>query len=289
MSILINKKTRVLVQGVTGHHGTLNTEKMLAYGTNIVAGVTPGKGGQLVHDIPVYNTVREAVKKHNPDWSIMFVPAPFAKQAAFEALKEKLNLVIITEEIPVHDAIAIIKEGKKRKRIIIGPNCPGLITPGECKLGIIPGNITKKGNIGIVSRSGTLTHEITDLLTKANIGQSTIVGIGGDRIIGTDYEPILRMFEKDNQTKAVVLIGEIGGILEQAAAPFIKKMKKPVIAYITGMSAPHDKQMGHAGAIAYGKGQTAQAKIKVLKAAGALIAKTPQEVVGLVRSRYSHS
>ncbi|MBS3139109.1 succinate--CoA ligase subunit alpha [Candidatus Woesearchaeota archaeon] len=284
MSILINKKTRVIVQGITGHHGTLNTEKMLAYGTHIVAGVTPGKGGQFVQNIPVYNTVKEAVKKHKPDWSIMFVPAPFAKQAALEALKEHLNLVIITEEIPVHDSIDILKEGKKRNCIIIGPNCPGLITPDECKLGIIPGNITKKGNIGIVSRSGTLTHEITDLLTRANIGQSTIVGIGGDRIIGTDFEKILRLFEKDKQTKAVVLIGEIGGILEQAAAPFIKKMKKTVIAYITGMSAPPNKQMGHAGAIAYGEGQTARAKIKILKAAGALIAKTPHDVVRLVKN-----
>jgi len=281
MSILINKKTRVLVQGITGHHGTLNTEKMLAYGTYIVAGVTPGKGGQFVQNIPVYNTVKEAVKKHKPDWSIMFVPAPFAKQAALEALKEHLNLVIITEEIPVHDTITIMKE--KGNSIIIGPNCPGLITPGECKLGIIPGNITKKGNVGIVSRSGTLTHEITDLLTRADIGQSTIVGIGGDRIIGTDYEQILHLFEKDSQTKAVVLIGEIGGILEQTAAPFIKKMKKKVIAYITGMSAPPNKQMGHAGAIAYGEGQTAHAKIKILKAAGALIAKTPQDVVRLVK------
>ena len=283
MSILINKKTRVIVQGITGHHGTLNTEKMLGYGTAIVAGVTPGKGGQLIQNVPVYNTVREAVKKHAADWSIMFVPAPFAKAAAFEALKERLNLVIITEEIPVHDTIDISKEGKKRGCTIIGPNCPGLITPGECKLGIIPGNITQKGTVGIVSRSGTLTHEIADLLTKANIGQSTIVGIGGDRIIGTDFERILHLFEKDKQTSAVVLIGEIGGILEQAAAPFIRRMKKPVVAYITGISAPQDKQMGHAGAIAYGAGQTAWAKIKVLKSAGAKIAKTPHDVVRLVK------
>src|SRR3989344_3991997 len=283
MSILINKNTRVLVQGITGHHGTINTKAMLAYGTNIVAGVTPGKGGQTVEGVPVYNTVKEAVKKHHPNWSILFVPAPFAKAAAFEALKKHLNLVIITEEIPIHDAIDILKFGEKQNCTIIGPNCPGLMTPGECKLGIIPGNVVKPGNVGIVSRSGTLTHEIANLLTEAGIGQSTIVGIGGDRIIGSDFEKILRMFEKDKQTKAVVLLGEIGGVLEQKAAQYIKKMKKPVVAYITGQSAPPNKQMGHAGAIAYGAGQTAQAKMNALKAAGVSVAKTTLDVTRLVK------
>ncbi|HLC74964.1 MAG TPA: succinate--CoA ligase subunit alpha [Candidatus Nanoarchaeia archaeon] len=283
MSILINKNTRVLVQGITGHHGTINTKAMLAYGTNIVAGVTPGKGGQTVEGVPVYNTVKEAVKKHHPNWSILFVPAPFAKAAAFEALKKHLNLVIITEEIPIHDAIDILKFGEKQNCTIIGPNCPGLMTPGECKLGIIPGNVVKPGNVGIVSRSGTLTHEIANLLTEAGIGQSTIVGIGGDRIIGSDFEKILRMFEKDKQTKVVVLLGEIGGVLEQKAAQYIKKMKKPVVAYITGQSAPPNKQMGHAGAIAYGAGQTAQAKMNALKAAGVSVAKTTLDVTRLVK------
>jgi len=283
MSILINKNTRVLVQGITGHHGTINTKAMLAYGTNIVAGVTPGKGGQTVEGVPVYNTVKEAVKKHHPNWSILFVPAPFAKAAAFEALKKHLNLVIITEEIPIHDAIDILKFGEKQRCTIIGPNCPGLMTPGECKLGIIPGNVVTAGNIGIVSRSGTLTHEIANLLTEAGIGQSTIVGIGGDRIIGSDFEKILRMFEKDKQTKVVVLLGEIGGVLEQKAAQYIKKMKKPVVAYITGQSAPPNKQMGHAGAIAYGAGQTAQAKMNALKAAGVSVAKTTLDVTRLVK------
>lgn len=289
MSILINKNSRVLVQGITGHHGTINTKAMLAYSTKIVAGVTPGKGGQQVFNVPVYNTVKEAVKAHKPDWSIMFVPAPFAKAAAFEALKENLNIVIITEEIPVHDTIPILKEAEKRNLTIIGPNCPGLLTAGECKLGIIPGSITKKGNVGIISRSGTLTHEVTDLLTKANLGQSTIVGIGGDRIIGSDFETILRLFEKDKQTKAVVLLGEIGGVLEQNACSFIQKMHKPVITYITGRSAPPGKQMGHAGAIAYGAGQTAQAKMDALKKAGAHVALTPQQVPMLVkRALYSN-
>src|SRR3989344_3161084 len=233
MSILINKNSRVLVQGITGHHGTINTKAMLAYSTKIVAGVTPGKGGQEVFKAPVYNTVKEAVKAHKPDWSIMFVPAPFAKAAAFEALKENLNIVIITEEIPVHDTIPILKEAERRK--------------------------------------------------LASIGQSTIVGIGGDRIIGSDYETVLRIFEKDKQTDAIVLLGEIGGVLEQNACSFIKKMHKPVITYITGKSAPPGKQMGHAGAIAYGAGQSAQAKMDALKKAGAHVALTPQQVPKLVK------
>jgi succinyl-CoA synthetase alpha subunit len=283
MSIYINKRTRAIVQGVTGHHGTLNTKLMLQYGTRIVAGVTPGKAGEEVEGVPVFNTVKQALRKHKANWSIMFVPARFAKDAAFEALQNNLNIVMITEEIPVHDTIDIVKEAENRKKTIIGPNCPGLTSVGECKMGIIPASVVLPGKVGMVSRSGTLTHEIADQLTQAKIGQSTVVGIGGDRVIGSDFEKTLRLFEKDKNTDVVVMMGEIGGVLEQKACPFISKMRKPVIAYIAGKTAPPGKTMGHAGAIAYGAGQSAVAKMKLLKDAGAVIAKKPSDVVRLVR------
>ncbi len=284
MSILINKNTKVIVQGITGTQGSFHTKIMKQYGTKIVAGVTPGKQGQSVEGIPVYNTVKEALKKHKADFSIAFVPAKFIKDAAFEALQNNLNLIIITEGIPVHDTIEILKQAKKRKKIIIGPNCPGLITPEECKIGIIPCYVCKKGDIGIVSRSGTLTYEIANELTKAGIGQSTIIGIGGDPVIGLDTIEVLKLFEKDPETKKIILVGEIGGDIEEKAAEYIKKhIKKKVVAFIAGKTAPKGKRMGHAGAIIEGETGTFEAKIKALKKANIKIAEIPSEIPKLLK------
>ncbi len=296
MSILIDENTRVLVQGITGRRGSFNTQQMLAFGTNIVAGVTPGKGGQEVCGVPVYNSVKEACRKHMPDWSIMFVPALFAKKAAFEALENGLNLVIITEEIPIHDTLAIIQKAQEKRVHLIGPNCPGLASAGsctnamsarsgfKCKIGIIPNDLFAVGNVGIVSRSGTLTHEVISQLTQHGIGQTTVVGIGGDRVVGSSFIDILQLFNKDKQTKKVVLIGEIGGNQEEMAAAWIAKhMKKPVVSYIAGRTAPPEKRMGHAGAIIYGKAGTAESKMKALKEAGVQVARTINEVITLVK------
>lgn len=283
MSILVNKNSRVLIQGITGTQGSFHTKIMKKYGTKIVAGVTPGKGGQSVEGIPVYNTIKEALKKHKADYSIAFVPAKFIKNAAFEALQNNLNLIIITEGIPIHDTIEILKQAKKRKKIVIGPNCPGLITPRECKVGIIPGYVCKKGNIGIVSRSGTLTYEISNELTKAGLGQSTVIGIGGDPVVGLDMIEILKLFEKDPETKKIILVGEIGGDIEEKAAEYIKKhIKKKVVAFIAGITAPKGKRMGHAGAIIEGDTGTAESKIKAFKKAGIKIAKIPSEIPKLL-------
>jgi len=283
MSILINKNTKVIVQGITGNQGNFHTKLMKQYGTNIVAGVTPGKAGQKVEGIPVYNTIKDALKNHKADYSIAFVPAKLIKDAAFEALKNNLNLILITEGIPVHDTIEIVNAFKKKKKILIGPNCPGLITPEESKIGIIPGYACKKGNIGIVSRSGTLTYEIANRLTKNNIGQSTIIGIGGDPVVGLDMIEALKLFEKDKQTKKIILVGEIGGDIEERAAEYIKKnIKKPVIAFIAGKTAPKGKRMGHAGAIIEGETGTFEAKIKALKKANIKIAETPSEIPNLL-------
>jgi len=278
---LITKKTKVLVQGITGKQGSYHTKLMLDYGTNIVAGVVPKRGGQEVEGVPVYNTVKEAPKA---EWSVIFVPAPFMKKAAIEALENNLNLVIITEHAPVRDMIDVITLAKKKKLKVVGPNGPGFVVSGEAKLGIMPGHIFSKGNIGIVSRSGTLTYEIINLLTKANMGQSTCIGTGGDPVVGFDFIDILKLFEKDRATKKIVLIGEIGGDAEERAADYIKKnISKPVVAYIVGRSAPKGKTMGHAGAIISTSAGTVEAKTEAFEKAGVKVAVLPSEIVELLK------
>ncbi|MBW3015411.1 succinate--CoA ligase subunit alpha [Candidatus Woesearchaeota archaeon] len=286
MSILIDKNTKVIVQGITGKQGSFHTKQMLNYGTKIVAGVTPGKQGQTIDGIPVYNTVKEALVQHNTNnknpikFSIIFVPVRFAKQAAIEALENNLNIILITEGIPIHDTLEIIKEAKHKDLIVIGPNCPGIISPEESKLGIMPNQIFKKGKIGIVSRSGTLTYEIVHLLSSNNIGQSSVIGIGGDSVIGFDFVEALKRFEQDQGTEKIILIGEIGGNLEEQAAKFIKNdITKPVIAYIAGKTAPLGKKMGHAGAIITRDAGTATSKIKALQQAGVKIAELPSNIL----------
>ncbi len=284
MSILIDNKTRVIVQGITGEQGRFHTGLMLEYGTKIVAGVTPGRGGQMIGRVPVFDTVNEAMKFCQADYSIIFVPAKNAMAAALEALESGLNIVIITEHLPIHDAMMILEEARKRKLTVIGPNCPGIITPGQCKIGIMPSDVFVEGSVGIISRSGTLTYEIADNLRRNGIGQSTVIGIGGDFINGLNFEEALSSFEKDKKTKAVVMIGEIGGDAEERAANFIKKkFSKPVIAYIAGKTAPEGKTMGHAGAIISGNTGTYLSKITALKKAGATIADTPWHVPDLLK------
>lgn len=289
MSILVDKNTKVLVQGATGREGEFHTRAMLDYGTKVVAGVTPGKGGQFIeHDddtVPIFNTVSEAVKMTGADTSIIFVPPPFGADAIFEAVDAGVNgIVCITEGIPIQDMMKCYRFLESRNGWMIGPNCPGLITPGECKIGIMPAMIFSPGNIGIVSRSGTLTYEIVDELTRAGLGQSTCVGIGGDPIIGSSFVDTLRWFEADPETHAVVLSGEIGGNDEEMAAQFIATMSKPVVGFIAGKTAPAGKQMGHAGAIVSGSAGTAQAKIEALQAAGAQVAELPSQVPGLIKA-----
>jgi succinyl-CoA synthetase alpha subunit len=288
MSILINKDTKVLVQGVTGREGEFHTRQMLDYGTKVVAGVTPGKGGQFVdHNddtVPVFNTVKEAVAMTGADTSVIFVPPPFGADAIFEAVDAGVNgIVCITEGIPIQDMMKCYRFLESRNGWMIGPNCPGLITPGECKIGIMPAMIFSPGDIGIVSRSGTLTYEIVDELTRAGLGQSTCVGIGGDPIIGSSFVDTLRWFEADPATKAVVLSGEIGGNDEEKAAEFIATMTKPVVGFIAGKTAPAGKRMGHAGAIVSGSAGTAAAKIEALEKAGAKVAELPSQVPGLIK------
>jgi succinyl-CoA synthetase alpha subunit len=287
MSILINANTKVLVQGITGSEGSFHTRRMREYGTQIVAGVTPGKGGSDFEGIPVYNTVAEAVKAHKIDASAIFVPAPAAADAILEAADAQIPLIVcITEHIPVHQMLKVVQIVSQKGSRLIGPNCPGVISPGKSKVGILPNHIFRAGPVGIVSRSGTLTYEIADQLSRAGIGQSTVVGIGGDPIIGSSFLDILELFQKDRQTKAVVLIGEIGGTDEERAAEFISQgMTKPVVAYIAGFSAPPGKRMGHAGAIISGSEGTAEAKAQALAAHGIPVARTPQEVVTLVQAR----
>ncbi len=280
MAILVNNKTKAIVQGITGTQGSFHTKLMLEYGTKIVAGVTPGKGGQEVHGVPVYDTVKEALSEHDANASIIFVPAPFAKDAVLEGINAGLELiVVITEHIPIKDTIQMVEVAKRNNVNIVGPNTPGVITPGECKLGIMPGHIFKRGPIGIISRSGTLTYEIASNLTKAGFGQSTCLGIGGDPIIGINFVEALEMFANDHETKAVVLIGEIGGDAEERAAEYIRKeFNKPVAAFIAGKTAPPGKRMGHAGAIISGRTGTAQSKIKALKDAGVHVVDRPREI-----------
>ncbi len=283
MAIIVDENTKVVVQGITGYQGRFHTERMLNYGTKIVAGVTPGKGGTEVLGVPVFDTVKEAVRETDANASLIFVPAPFAADAVMEAAEAGVGVIVcITEGIPVHDELKMYWRVKEAGATLIGPNCPGIISPGKTHLGIMPAQIFKPGGVGIVSRSGTLTYQIAYNLTKLGIGQSTVVGIGGDRIIGTDFVEVLRRFEEDDETEAVVLVGEIGGRDEETAAKFIVKMSKPVVGYVAGLTAPPGKRMGHAGAIIEGGEGTAESKIKALESAGARVGKTPMEVAEIV-------
>lgn len=287
MSILVDKNTRLVVQGITGNEGTFHTRQMIAYGTNVVAGVTPGRGGTKAVDdqVPVFNTVREAVEATGANASVIYVPAAFAPDAICEAASSGVALVVcITEGVPAYDMVrtfAFVQECGVR---LVGPNCPGLLTPGEAKVGIIPGNIATPGPVGVVSKSGTLTYEVIDALTRINIGQTTCVGIGGDPIIGTNFIDVLMLFQADPKTEAIVMIGEIGGTAEQDAAAFIKaNVTKPVVGFIAGQTAPPGKRMGHAGAIISGGEGTAQEKIAALEAVGAKMARQPGEIAELIK------
>jgi len=285
LGILVDRNTHVIVHAITGTQGMYHTELMQQYGTRIVAGVTPGKGGTQVLGVPVYDTVQEALEKHEANASIIFVPAPFATDSALEALDGGIKTVaIITEHIPIRDAVNVMSYAKQANAIIIGPNTPGIITPRECKLGIMPAHIFKAGGIGMVSRSGTLTYEIAAGLTRKDLGQSTCIGLGGDPITGLNFIDVLKMFKDDKQTKAVVMIGEIGGNLEELTAEYIMRENypKPVVAYIAGRSAPPGKRMGHAGAIIMGKAGTAETKIKALEDAGVEVAEKPSDVAGIL-------
>ena len=280
MSILINKDTKVVCQGITGNSGRFHTKHMLEYGTKILAGVTPGKGGSQVYGIPVFDSVKEAVEKTGCDTSIIYVPAPFAADAIIEAVEAGIKLIIcITEGIPTIDMLRVKAYLTTKIARLIGPNCPGIITPGESKIGIMPGYIHTPGTVGVVSRSGTLTYEAVWQLTKRNIGQSTCIGIGGDPVIGTSFIDVLKLFQEDNSTKAIVLIGEIGGSAEEEAAEFIKReVTKPVISFIAGLTAPKGKRMGHAGAIiASGKG-TVEEKVSCLRDANVTVVNNPADI-----------
>jgi len=287
MSILVNRDTRLVVQGITGREGLFHTEQMIKYGTNVVAGVTPGKGGEWAAGVPVFDTVKEAVEARGANTSIIFVPARFAPDAILEAADAGIELIVcITEGIPTLDMIRVRAYLDQVGARLIGPNCPGIITPGEAKVGIMPGHIHKPGPVGVVSRSGTLTYEVVYALTQRGLGQSTAVGIGGDPIIGITFVDALKLFEEDPQTEQVVLIGEIGGTDEERAAEYLaERMLKPVTAFVAGRTAPPGKRMGHAGAIISGGTGTAEEKIRALEAAGVKIARHPEEIADIVASQ----
>jgi succinyl-CoA synthetase alpha subunit len=291
LAVLVDRSTKVLVQGITGREGSFHTEAMIRYGTKVVAGVTPGKGGSSVHGVPVYDSVEEAMRAHPEiNASIVFVPARFAPDAVYEAVDAGIGLiVVITEGIPIHEGIRLIRYARMRGVRVIGPNTPGVITPGECKLGIMPGHVFSRGRVGIVSRSGTLTYEVAMQLTSAGLGQSTCIGIGGDPVVGTDFIEVLELFRGDPGTDAVVLIGEIGGDAEEGVARYVVETgyPKPIVAYVAGRTAPPGKRMGHAGAIiSMGVGD-AESKIRALSSAGIRVASTPFEIPALVREALS--
>ncbi|MCG8344631.1 MAG: succinate--CoA ligase subunit alpha [Chlorobiales bacterium] len=289
MSVLVNKDTRLVVQGITGGEGTFHTSQILEYGTNVVAGVTPGKGGMrytgndrdtFTRPVPVYNTVKEAVESEDANATVIFVPAPFAADAIMEAAEAGLKVIIcITEGIPVNDMMKAYNYVQEKGAVLVGPNCPGVITPGEAKVGIMPGFIHKKGSIGVVSRSGTLTYEAVHQLTSVGLGQSTCIGIGGDPIIGTRFIDAIKLFARDEETEGLIMIGEIGGSAEEEAADYIKKhFKKPVVGFIAGRTAPPGRRMGHAGAIVSGGKGTAEDKIRAMEKAGIRVVENPADI-----------
>jgi len=277
MSILVDENTKVVVQGITGNEGLFHTKQMVEYGTKVVAGVTPGKGGQKVEGVPVFNTVADAVKNTGANASAIFVPPAFAGDAILEAADAGISVIVcLTEGIPTLDMMMVRKYLKEKGSNLIGPNTPGIISPGKCKIGVMAGYIHRRGNVGIMSRSGTLTYEVVDQLTKLGIGQSTCIGIGGDQIIGLNYVDLLKLFEKDPETEALIMIGEIGGAAEEEAARFIKKkVSKPVVAFIAGLTAPPGRRMGHAGAIISGGKGTADEKMEALEKAGVRVVRNP--------------
>ncbi len=285
MAILVNSNTKAIVQGITGSQGLFHTKRMLEYGTKIVGGVRAGKGGTQAEGVPVFDTVQEAVSTTGANASIIFVPAPSARDATLEAITHGLNpVVLITEGIPIKDSIEVMGVAKSKGCTIIGPNTPGVITPNECKLGIMPSHVFRQGEVGLASRSGTLTYEIASSLSRAGLGQSTCLGLGGDPIVGLSFVDVLEMFRDDPQTKSVALVGEIGGNAEELAAEYIKQSKypKPIAAYVAGRTAPPGKRMGHAGAIIMGRTGTAESKLKALKSAGVNVAHKPGEIAKLL-------
>ena len=285
MSVLVDGSSRILVKGITGHQGTIHTRGMKSFGTNVVAGDTPGKGGTTVEGVPVFNSTQEAVDATKPNVACLFVPAPYTKDALFETVDAGIPLaVIITEHVPFHDMLDMLYYAKANGTRIIGPNCPGVATPGGAKVGIMPNVIFQKGNVGVVSRSGTLTYEIVNGLKEAGLGQTTCIGLGGDPVPGTTFIDALELFQNDPDTKAIVMVGEIGGVAEEEAAAYIKaKLDKPVVSYIAGISAPPGKRMGHAGAIITRGRGTAASKMAALTDAGAKVAKFPYEIPSLVK------
>ncbi len=291
MAILVGSETRVVVQGITGHDGSFHTQRMVEYGTKVVAGVVPGKGGMSFNEgglnIPIFDTVERAVMETGADASVIFVPRQFACDAIMEAADSGIEVIVaITEGIPINDMVKVVNFLRSNTMsILIGPNCPGIVSVGECKLGIMPGHIFKKGPVGLISRSGTLTYEVVDTLSRGGVGQTTCIGIGGDPVIGTSFLELLMEFEQDDETEAIVLIGEIGGGDEEEAAEYIPEMSKPVVAFISGRTAPPGKRMGHAGAIISGGKGTAEAKVKAFEEAGVAVANTIPEILYLVKQK----